>query len=525
MASDLEKWRSGDPPSTVAAAAASSSSSAGAAASSNLASSASGASILFATDEWFATAERLLDPAPPTFVPDLYCPQGKVMDGWETRRKRTPGHDWCVIKLDGGGGARGGEGGGGGGGGGPFAIERVELDTAHFTGNQTPRVSIEAMRATRERGDGGDEDDDDCLYAWMPGAVSRLARGPDGPGVRGTGKSPRAIERALEACRAVARRTTGNPGGEWIELLPRVGLRPGYEESRHHAFDVVDAAREALERLGGCTHLRLNYYPDGGVARLRVYGCPVACMKAAVWRGTGRVERGEANGLGTGPRIHPHSSPNPPPSALPHPHPELSSSSCGGIGLVCSNQHYGVPPNLVQPSLGMDMGDGWETARHPDRPAVVTRDPATGLQDTHLSDWCVLKLGMGGAWDGEGIGRIIVDTRHFKGNFPESVRIDGCRVDPAAVSDDEVCAAAGAGDDGGSRGEGGGDDAEWFPLLPRTRLTADAEHEFLRDGLASGRKGVTHVRVRIYPDGGLSRVRIYGVPADTGETAVPRSHL
>ena len=158
------------------------------------------------------------------------------------------------------------------------------------------------------------------------------------------------------------------------------------------------------------------------------------------------------------------------------------------------------------------MGDGWETARHPHRPAVVKKDPVTGLQDTPLMDWAVLKLGLGGATENSGVERIIIDTRHFKGNFPESVSIDAtCCHD---VLDDVVCASAAASAD--NVDSNNNSTVKWFPLLKRTALTADAEHEFLRDHgkiIVNGYRGVTHVRVSIYPDGGLSRVRIYGCPA------------
>ena len=65
----------------------------------NLTSADNGAKVLFATDDWFARAENLLLDAPPMFDPDAYCNEGKVMDGWETRRKRQAGHDWCLIHL------------------------------------------------------------------------------------------------------------------------------------------------------------------------------------------------------------------------------------------------------------------------------------------------------------------------------------------------------------------------------------------------------------------------------------------
>jgi allantoicase len=52
-----------------------------------LTSSLLGARVIFATDEWFAIADNLLNPNPPTFDPNAYCSQGKVMDGWESRRR------------------------------------------------------------------------------------------------------------------------------------------------------------------------------------------------------------------------------------------------------------------------------------------------------------------------------------------------------------------------------------------------------------------------------------------------------
>jgi allantoicase len=129
-----------------------------------------------------------------------------------------------------------------------------------------------------------------------------------------------------------------------------------------------------------------------------------------------------------------------------------------------------------------------------------------------LLDWAVLKLGCGGSND-SGITRIIVDTRHFKGNFPESVKIDGCA---STLSDEVVCASSGNSNDAL---------VEWFPLLSRVALVADAEHEFLlNDGLIeNGRRRVTHLRVSIYPDGGLSRVRVYGEPMNSQIDL--RSHL
>lgn len=448
------------------------------------------------------------------------------MDGWETRRRRSAGHDWCIIQLCSGSSNdtghllddR------------TYMLSHIELDTAYFTGNQAPRVSIEAMRVIRPSITNV-EDADDYLYNWIPGATTRLARGPGGKGVRGMGQSPSAIARALQACQSVARRlpnNNDNSNGDWITILPMTPLQPGYETSRYHTFEIMDEVKRQIEELGGVTHLKLNYYPDGGVARIKVFGHPCIHPRDEV----GRV--GLSSGISTktsetansasGPAIHPHSSPNPPPSAqTQYPYIELSSELHGGLGLACSNKHYGVPSNLLRPHPGKDMGDGWETARHPNRPSIVVQDPITRLQDTHLKDWCVIKLGLGGASDNEGIARIIVDTRHFKGNFPESVTIDGCCAGSVnrVVSDDDVCKSAGIDDDSDNNGS-----IQWFPLVKRTHLTADAEHEFLRERghIVNGQRGVTHVRISITPDGGISRVRIYGSPAVPMRSDM-RSHL
>jgi allantoicase len=107
------------------------------------------------------------------------------------------------------------------------------------------------------------------------------------------------------------------------------------------------------------------------------------------------------------------------------------------------------------------------------------------LLDIPLSDWAVLKLGKQAS---KGVARVIIDTKHFRGNFPESAMLEGC-YDPEESST-----------------------AEWFTLIPRTRMSPDAEHVFERsmNQVENSDKPITHVRVSIYPDGGISRVRIYG---------------
>jgi len=375
------------------------------------------------------------------------------MDGWETRRKRVAGHDWCILKLAGNNGAN---------------IYGVEIDTAHFTGNQAPRVSIHAMNC-KDRHDMDEKNhpisntnevlDVLSAYTWMPGSLTRLA---SGRGQQGTGVSTEIVAQAEEACKAFA----------WTEVLPMTFLQPGYEETRMHYFIIPEAQRRNV------THIRFNIFPDGGIARLRLWGYP--------------IEEDIQTPMET---IYE------PPSSQPYHHPEVSLCTNGGLGLHCSNRHYGVPQNLIQPFYGKDMGDGWETARHPFRPAVIVKDPTTDLVDSPLMDWAVLKLGMGGILGGEkgGISRIIIDTKHFRGNYPESVRLEGCYVDEtdSTREDSEFF-----------------ESLPWFELIPRTRLGPDQEHVFDRERtqILNDRKDVSHIRVSIFPDGGLSRIRVYGTP-------------
>ena len=98
----------------------------------NLASTELGAAILSVSDEFFAPAKRMLSPGEPVFIPDCYDEHGKWMDGRESRRKRTAGHDYCVIRIC------------------PGVISAVEIDTNFFTGNFAPEAMLEACSAEIE---------------------------------------------------------------------------------------------------------------------------------------------------------------------------------------------------------------------------------------------------------------------------------------------------------------------------------------------------------------------------------------
>lgn len=86
-----------------------------------------GGSVIAASDESFGEKENLLNPAPAAFEPGHYGPRGEIVDGWETRRRRDPGHDWALIRL-----------------GAPGIITEVDVDTSFFTGNFPESVSLDA---------------------------------------------------------------------------------------------------------------------------------------------------------------------------------------------------------------------------------------------------------------------------------------------------------------------------------------------------------------------------------------------
>uniref|UniRef100_A0A7R9ZNR0 Allantoicase domain-containing protein n=1 Tax=Craspedostauros australis TaxID=1486917 RepID=A0A7R9ZNR0_9STRA len=430
----------------------------------NLCASSNNAKVLFATDEWFATADNLLnDSIAPQFVDDLYCEQGKVMDGWETRRRREAGHDWCIIQLASADTAP------------PNGvIHTIEIDTAHFTGNHVPSISIEILDINTKPQQRMD------LISKLPHAMERLVL-HDGRGIQGTGMTPTEVEQAEHAVQQL----------QWQSLLPKTPLQPGFESTRMHRFQIPTANGQHRQWTSG-TYIRVNYYPDGGVARLRIWGTSATDDNDA-----GIYKRPLYMPITTGPicTVVPHSDnhgddedDDSTPSRLSYDLPELSSLTLGGAGIACSNKHYGEPWRLLQPTLGKDMGDGWETARHPQRPSVLQKHPVTHFIDSPLMDWSILKLGTPAA---AGVARIILDTKHFRGNYPESVVLEGCCDVDAHLPSDDV---------------------EWFSLIPRVRMSPDAEHVFERSlgQIENSVKQVSHVRLSIYPDGGVSRVRIYG---------------
>ncbi|GAA3244995.1 allantoicase [Dactylosporangium siamense] len=308
----------------------------------DLASRPLGGGVVDANDEFFAARDNLVNPEPSTFETWTFGPKGKVYDGWETRRRRTLGddlHDWAVVRL-----------------GAPGAVHGVVVDTAHFTGNYPPHVSV-----------------DGCEVAGHP--------------------APTAL--------------TG-----WFPLVERSAVKG----DTRNLFEVTDHRR--------VTHVRLNIFPDGGVARLRVHGV---------------VE--------------------PDPALLHGMTVDLAALELGGLVVDCSNRFYGSANNLILPGQARVMGDGWETARR--------RDDG--------NDWVLVRLAAPGT-----IRLAELDTTHFKGNAPGAARLRGT-LDPSSES-------------------------AWFDLLPRVDLQPDTRHRFRLDSTTPA----SHVRLDVYPDGGMARLRLFG---------------
>jgi allantoicase len=329
----------------------------------DLASERVGGEALVASDDFFAEKENLLREGRGVFIEDKFTDRGKWMDGWETRRRRTPGHDWCVIRL-----------------GVPGVIRGLVVDTNHFNGNQPETCTVDACVA--------------------PDDATAMEMGP-------LDDDPR-----------------------WTRILDHQQLGPSAE----HRFEV-----ESSERY---THVRLNIYPDGGVARFRVYGEARPDWDAL---------RSRSDAI------------------------DLACMQNGGRALACNDMHFSHKDNLILPGDSRNMGDGWETRRR--------RSPGC--------DWNIVQLGHRGT-----VERVIVDTMHFKGNYPDS-----CLLEWADLDDDATARLCGAPESG---------DVTWHTLVPQTKLQADTKHEFTPEGDTP--PTCTHVRLTIYPDGGVARLRVLGRP-------------
>lgn len=223
---------------------------------------------------------------------------------------------------------------------------------------------------------------------------------------------------AVQACYA----PDGNlDQAEWINILENNVLGP----SQHHIFQI--SAKQIF------THVRLNIYPDGGIARFKVYGQVKIDLQ----------DHDQVLDV----------------LALEH----------GGRVVAYSDAHFGHPRNLINPGRGINMGDGWETKRR----------RAPGF------DWCILALGSSAR-----IEKIEIDTAHFKGNFPAEVSIQAIYIEDA--TDEQLIPQS----------------MFWPFLLEAQPMQMDHIHHYINEILQHEK--ISHIRVNMIPDGGISRIRLWG---------------
>ena len=234
-----------------------------------------GSKVIFKTDDFFASANRIINPSPAVFKEGLFDKNGKWMDGWESRRKRTSGHDFLIIKL--------GKSG---------SINKVDVDTSHFNGNQPSMISLEGCYSKSKN-------------------IKDL---------------------------------------KWKTLI-------GKKKTKANSHHIFKSSSKSI-----FTHIKLNIFPDGGVARLRLYG--------SISKENNKFGNKTIN---------------------------LASLLNGASVIACNNEHFGKAENILAPGKAKNMGDGWETRRRRDK----------GF------DWLILN-----PINGKKIDKIEISTHHFKGNFP-----------------------------------------------------------------------------------------------------------
>ncbi len=314
----------------------------------DLAQSRLGSKIVYKTDEFFAPAKRIINPWPPVFKEGVFDKHGKWMDGWETRRKRSKGYDYLILKL-----------------GKPGKINKVDIDTSYFSGNQPSKISLEA-----------------CF----------------------------------------SKKNLPSKNFKWITILKKKSVKA----NSHHFFKIKNNSI--------FSHVKLNIYPDGGVARLRIYGIMQTKKKF-------------------GKKIM-----------------NLASVLSGANPIACNNEHFGRAENILAPGTGKNMGDGWETRR---------------MRGKNF-DWLILKCATAGK-----ISKIQIDTHHFKGNYPDKCSLQATYLN-TKISDKAIVNRS----------------RKWKFLLNKVKLYAHKKHNF-KNKLMKNKK-VNYIKINIFPDGGISRIRAFG---------------
>ena len=210
---------------------------------------------------------------------------------------------------------------------------------------------------------------------------------------------------------------------KWVTILKKKRIKP----NTHNVF--------GIKNKSVFTHIKLNIFPDGGVARLRLFGEMV-------------VKK-----LSFGNKII-----------------NLSSLLNGASIITCNNEHFGKAENILAPGVGKNMGDGWETRR------------SRGKN----SDWLILKCSTPGK-----VNKIQIDTHHFKGNYPDMCSLQAAHLNEK-ISNKSIVNKS----------------KKWKLLLDKVKLHAHKKHNFNNKLMRKSK--INYIRVNIFPDGGISRIRIFG---------------
>ena len=233
-----------------------------------------------------------------------------------------------------------------------------------------------------------------------------------------SGNQPSKI--SLEAC--FTKKNIPDSNCKWTKILNKKKTKP----NSHHFFNIKNKSI--------FTHVKLNIYPDGGVARIRIYGSM-------------QINKKFGNKI-----------------------INLTSVLNGATPIACNNEHFGRAENILAPGMGKNMGDGWETRR------------SRGKN----FDWLILKCAKPGK-----ISKIQIDTHHFKGNYPDKCSLQAAYINKKISSKSIVNKSK-----------------KWKLLLNKVKLNAHKKHNF-KNTLMKNNK-VNYIRINIFPDGGISRIRAFG---------------
>ena len=225
---------------------------------------------------------------------------------------------------------------------------------------------------------------------------------------------------SLQACYS---KNKPSKNTNWKTILNKKKLGP----DKNHNFKIKNHST--------FNFIKLNIFPDGGVARLKLIG---------------KIDLEKINLKGK--------------------NVNLSLILNGSTIVSCNNEHFGKAENVLSPGVGINMGDGWETRR------------SRGKN----FDWIIIKFGKHGI-----INKLEIDTHHFKGNYPDTFTAQSALVSNKVNSKKMVK-----------------NSKKWKLLLGKTKLKPNKKHSFKSKTFKKNK--VNYLRINIFPDGGISRIRAFG---------------